>query len=124
MKCIYCKEYIVESNIEPHLRTVHRIDHDDGIRLLITLQYSEPLRYLSQELEQTGPAGGEDSESAQPHLDQVPVNESDTSTDIDTANLADRLGMFCIKKPLIFFLQFNFQVIARRQLLSKYRHHS
>ena len=95
MKCIYCKEYIVESNIELHLRTVHRIDHDDGIRLLITLQYSEPLRYLSQEVEQAGPAGGEDSESAQPHLDQVPVNESDTST--DTANLADRLGMISIK---------------------------
>lgn len=65
MKCIYCKEYIVESNIEPHLRTAHLIDHDDGIRLLITLQYSEPLRYRSWEPEQTEAVGGE--ESAQPH---------------------------------------------------------
>ena len=84
MKCIYCKEYIVESNIEPHLRTVHKIDHDDGVRLLITLQYSEPLRYRE-------PVGGDSqaSESAEQHLDQVPVNESDTSTD----NQADRSGI-------------------------------
>lgn len=88
MKCIYCKEYIVESNIDPHLRTVHRIDHDDGVRLLITLQYSEPLRHRnSQEPEPMGPVGGQ-AESAERHLDQVPVNESDTSTD----NQADRSG--------------------------------
>ena len=79
MKCIYCKEYIVESNIESHLRTVHRIDHEDGIRLLITLQYSEPLRYRSPE--QTRPAVSPHSEFAGQDLDQVPVNESDTSTD-------------------------------------------
>ena len=99
MKCIYCKEYIVESNIEPHLRSVHRIDHDDGIRLLITLQYSEPLRYLSEEPEQTEAARDEDSESVQQHLDQVPVNESDTSTDM-TANQIDMLGKHI--KELIF----------------------
>ena len=89
MKCIYCKEYIVESNIDPHLRTVHRIDHDDGVRLLITLQYSEPLRYRSSR-EPVGAHGhSQASESAEQHLEQVPVNESDTSTDTQT----DRSGI-------------------------------
>lgn len=73
LRCIYCKEFVKESYIDVHLRTDHKIDHEEAVHMLKTLQYSQPLQYLSLQ-----PQHNHVDHST--HLDQVPVNESDNHT--------------------------------------------
>ena len=63
LRCLFCQDLVVETELETHIRVDHRIGHDKAVENLIGLQYSEVGSLPELQME------------SPPVQEQTPVNE-------------------------------------------------
>ena len=79
MKCIFCKGSVFETDLDHHIRSDHKIQHDRAVDMLIAMQYSEPIDITEDNVPIIN-----NIQDDLPVQEQIPVNESTNNFEADS----------------------------------------